>query len=93
MKDKIRDTKEKLHRQIVNSWCMYDWANSAFATTIMAAVLPPFYNTVAGANLGGNRATVYWGYTRVRKSGSWAFSSAWASWPPRFSTRSALATG
>jgi len=63
MKDKIRDTKEKLHRQIVNSWCMYDWANSAFATTIMAAVLPPFYNTVAGANLGGNRATVYWGYT------------------------------
>jgi UMF1 family MFS transporter len=42
---------------------MYDWANSAFATTIMAAVLPAFYGAVAGAGLSGNMATVYWGYT------------------------------
>jgi len=42
---------------------MYDWANSAFATTIMAAVLPIYYASVAGADLPGNRATVYWGYT------------------------------
>jgi UMF1 family MFS transporter len=27
-------------KRAVRSWCMYDWANSAFATTIMAAVLP-----------------------------------------------------
>lgn len=42
---------------------MYDWANSAFATTIMGAVLPTFYASVAGADLPGNSATVYWGYT------------------------------
>lgn len=45
------------------SWSMYDWANSAFATTIMAAVLPIYYSRVAGAELGANTATVYWGYT------------------------------
>jgi UMF1 family MFS transporter len=44
--------KDKTHRRIINAWCMYDWANSAFATTIMAAVLPTFYSEVAGANLG-----------------------------------------
>jgi len=42
---------------------MYDWANSAFATTVMAAVLPVYYSQVAGAELPGNTATVYWGYT------------------------------
>ncbi len=47
----------------VFAWTMYDWANSAFATTIMAAVLPVYYEKVAGATLPGNRATVYWGYT------------------------------
>lgn len=52
-----------LHRRETISWAMYDWANSAFATTIMAAVLPIFYASVAGANLTGNTATVYWGYT------------------------------
>lgn len=34
-------------RRIVNSWIMYDWANSAFATTAMAAVLPVFFSSVA----------------------------------------------
>ncbi len=55
--------KDRLYRRIINAWCMYDWANSAFATTIMAAVLPTFYAAVAGAGLPGNTATVYWGYT------------------------------
>jgi len=45
------------------SWCMYDWASSAFATTVLAAVLPIYYSQVAGAELGANTATVYWGYT------------------------------
>lgn len=42
---------------------MYDWGNSAFATTIMAAVLPVYYSTVAAAHLAPNIATAYWGYT------------------------------
>ncbi len=54
---------EKNHKRIINAWAMYDWANSAFATTIMAAVLPVYYASVAGANLPGNTATVYWAYT------------------------------
>ena len=54
---------EKNHKRVINAWAMYDWANSAFATTIMAAVLPVYYASVAGANLPGNTATVYWAYT------------------------------
>jgi UMF1 family MFS transporter len=53
------------YRQIVNAWCMYDWANSAFATTVMAAVLPAFYSGVAGANLRPVDASSYWGYTNT----------------------------
>ena len=43
---------------------MYDWANSAFATTMLAAVLPIFYYDVAGKNLGEDLAASYWGYTQ-----------------------------
>lgn len=56
--------KEKQYKKIINSWCMYDWANSAFATTIMAAMFPPFYRAlVTEAGLAGHTATAYWGYT------------------------------
>jgi UMF1 family MFS transporter len=53
------------HRKILRSWKMYDWANSAFATTIMAAVLPEFYSSVAGATLDKTTATSYWGYSNT----------------------------
>jgi len=40
---------------------MYDWANSAFATTVLAAVLPVYYSQVAGATLPSETtATAYW---------------------------------
>ncbi len=56
--------EDKLYRKITNAWCMYDWANSAFATTIMAAVFPPFYRSlVTSAGMAENTATAYWGYT------------------------------
>ncbi len=49
------------YRQTINAWCMYDWANSAFATTILAAVLPIYYSQVAGATLPSEAvATAYW---------------------------------
>jgi UMF1 family MFS transporter len=44
---------------------MYDWANSAFATTIMAAVLPVYYSKVAGSSLAPHVASSYWGYTNT----------------------------
>ena len=52
---------ERTYRRRINAWCMYDWANSAFATTILAAVLPIYYSQVAGATLPSEaRATAYW---------------------------------
>ena len=52
---------EKEYRRRIHAWTMYDWANSAFATTIMAAVLPVYYSQVAGATLPSAAiATAYW---------------------------------
>ena len=51
-----------LYRRRITAWTMYDWANSAFATTILAAVLPIYYSQVAGATLPTSAmATAYWG--------------------------------
>ncbi|HUW11218.1 MAG TPA: MFS transporter [Anaerolineae bacterium] len=55
---------DKSYRRIVNAWSMYDWANSAFATTIMAAMFPPFYRALAiNAGAAENIATSRWAYT------------------------------
>jgi UMF1 family MFS transporter len=56
---------DKARKKIIRSWMMYDWANSAFATTIMAAVLPEFYSSVAGSTLDSTIATSYWGYSNT----------------------------
>jgi UMF1 family MFS transporter len=42
---------------------MYDWANSAFATTIMGALAAPFYAQVAASHLPANMRTAYWAWT------------------------------
>jgi UMF1 family MFS transporter len=43
------------------SWIFYDWANSVYATIIMAAVFPIYFSSVAkNAGLHGD---VMWGYT------------------------------
>jgi UMF1 family MFS transporter len=55
----------KDYKKTIRSWKMYDWANSAFATTIMAAVLPEFYSSVAGSALDKTTATSYWGYSNT----------------------------
>ncbi len=52
-----------LGRRELRAWAMYDWANSAFATTIMAAFLPIYYSQVAASQLPDSVATAYWGYT------------------------------
>ena len=38
-----------LDRKEVRAWAMYDWANSAVQTTIIAAVFPIYYQKVAAA--------------------------------------------
>jgi len=54
---------EKEHKRAITSWTLYDWANSTFATTIAAAVLPVYYSTVAASNLEPNVATSNWAFT------------------------------
>jgi UMF1 family MFS transporter len=44
------------------SWALYDAGNSAFATTVMAAVLPVYYREVAARGLSMTTALAYWGY-------------------------------
>lgn len=49
------------YKRRIRAWTMYDWANSAFATTILAVVLPVYYSQVAGATLpSAATATAYW---------------------------------
>ncbi len=49
------------------AWCLYDWANSAFATVVLSAVLPVYFAAIApggGIPLLGRTvpATAVWGY-------------------------------
>ena len=54
---------EREYKRRIWAWTMYDWANSAFATTILAAVLPVYYSQVAGSTLpSATVATTYWSY-------------------------------
>ncbi|MBL8144364.1 MAG: MFS transporter [Acidobacteria bacterium] len=46
-----------LDRQELRAWAMYDWANSAFMTTIIAAVFPVYYAQVAASGIDPNVAT------------------------------------
>lgn len=55
---------ESSYRRRINAWAMYDWANSAFATTIIGGLLPVYYSTVAGSVLPSEAtATAYWSLT------------------------------
>src|SRR3970040_1656911 len=52
---------EQVYKRRIWAWTMYNWANSAFATTILAAVLPIYFSQVAGATLpSATVATAYW---------------------------------
>ena len=59
----MNEKTDRAHSKIVNAWCMYDWANSAYSTTVMAAMLPPYFSSVAqGAGFTGAQASSMWGY-------------------------------
>jgi UMF1 family MFS transporter len=46
-----------LGRKDLRAWAMYDWANSAYQTTIIAAVFPIYYQKVAAAGQPESLAT------------------------------------
>lgn len=51
---------DALRKKAIWAWTMYDWGNSAFATTVMAAVLPNYFLTYIATT---NEALALWGYT------------------------------
>ena len=64
MAGKQRNSDEAGYRRRINAWAMYDWANSAFATTIIGSLLPVYYSSVAGSALPSEAtATAYWSLT------------------------------
>ena len=54
-----------LGRRELVAWAMYDWANSAFWTTVIVAVFPPFFSEYAASGLSPLDATsrYAWGTT------------------------------
>jgi UMF1 family MFS transporter len=52
-----------LSRPELRAWAMYDWANSAFMTTIIAAVFPVYFASVAAKGLPPERATFWFSVT------------------------------
>ncbi len=50
-------TNEKRFTKKERSWILYDWANSVYATNIMAAIFPTIFVTIAG-----DQGDIWWGY-------------------------------
>ena len=54
----MNQTRNLLRNRPVLAWAMYDWANSAFATTVIAGFFPVYYNVLtAGMDTG---AAQFW---------------------------------
>ena len=51
---RIRDLPRE-QRGVIRAWCMYDWANSAFATSGVAAIFPVYFVFLFKEALGGER--------------------------------------
>lgn len=50
----------------IRAWCFYDWGNSAFITSGVAAILPIYFKDIAAVNFTGSQThlpTAIWGYT------------------------------
>lgn len=53
--------KTPLERKRIISWALYDWANSAFATTVVAGLFPIFFKDFWCKNLPATESTFYLG--------------------------------
>ncbi len=49
-------------RRSMRAWCLYDWANSAFATSALTAIMPSYFAQVAHREIPAHLATAFWGY-------------------------------
>jgi len=61
-------TVKKDDKKTIFGWCMYDWANSAYMTTVVTALLPYYFARVVvgenGVHIGETlfTADILWGY-------------------------------
>ncbi len=53
------------NRRAVYSWALYDWANSAYATTVMAGFFPVFFKQYWAADLTTNESTFWLGVSNA----------------------------
>lgn len=54
-----------LGRPELRAWALYDWGNSAFMTTVVAAVFPIYFARVAAADLAPATATAVFGFANA----------------------------
>jgi len=52
-------------RRAVWSWALYDWANSAYATTVMAGFFPVFFKQYWAVNLSASESTFWLGLSNA----------------------------
>jgi UMF1 family MFS transporter len=71
------ESSARSRARAVRAWCFYDVANSAFATTVTAAVLPPYFADVAAHTMPANLATAVWAYGSAAALGVAAFVGPW----------------
>ena len=52
------------NKKVINSWCMYDWANSVYNLVINTSIFPIYYTAVT-ANEANDDQVVFFGYEMV----------------------------
>jgi len=50
--------------KLINAWCLYDWANSVYSLTIISAIFPIYYQSVA-VNDDGSDKILFFGFEIV----------------------------
>lgn len=65
---------DKGRRQAWFGWCLYDWANSAFATVILSAVLPVYFAAMVPAE--GAEITLFSFSRTVPATALWGYAVA-----------------
>jgi UMF1 family MFS transporter len=64
-------------RRAQYSWAFYDWANSAFATTVIAGFFPIFFNVYWAAGIEPETQTLYQGLTSTIASLAVMLTAPW----------------
>ena len=70
----LKDLPEQ-QRKIIRAWCMYDWANSAFATSGVAAIFPAYFVVLFQQSLGDD--TSFFG-RELNATAMWSFGIAFS---------------